>query len=48
MKYLKDFETVAAFEAAQATLDTPNVSLIEATMGINYIPSSSTPVAPVE
>lgn len=38
MKYIKDFETVAAFEAAQATLDRPNVSLIEATMGVNYLP----------
>lgn len=38
MKHLKKFETVAAFEAAQATLDLPNVSLIEATNGINYLP----------
>ncbi len=38
MKHLKIFGTVAAFEAAQATLDLPNVSLIEATNGINYLP----------
>jgi len=38
MKHLKVFETVAAFEAAESTLDKPNVSLIEATNGINYLP----------
>ena len=38
MKHLKIFETAAAFEAAQATLDRPNVSLIETTMGLNYAP----------
>jgi len=43
MKHLKIFETVAGFQAAQATLDLPNVSLIEATMGVNYLPY----VAPV-
>lgn len=38
MKYITLFDTVADFEAAQATLDKPNVSLIEATQGINYLP----------
>jgi len=38
MKYIKSFETLAGFQAAQATLDLPNVSLIEATMGVNYLP----------
>jgi len=36
MKYIRDFETVAAFQAAQATLDLPNVSLIEENMGVYY------------
>lgn len=43
MKYITLFETATAFEAARATLDLPNVSLIEATNGINYLPY----VAPV-
>ena len=38
MKYITLFDTVADFEAAQATLDKPNVSLIEATQGINFLP----------
>lgn len=38
MKHLKIFETAALFEAARATLDLPNVSLVEATMGVNYLP----------
>ena len=38
MKHIKLFETVAAFETARATLDLPNVSLIEATNGVNYLP----------
>lgn len=38
MKHIKLFETATAFEAARATLDLPNVSLIEATNGINYLP----------
>ena len=43
MKYITLFETATAFEAARATLDLPNVSLIEATNGINYLPYVSTP-----
>ena len=43
MKHIKLFETATAFEAARATLDLPNVSLIEATNGINYLPYVSTP-----
>lgn len=42
MKYLKVFETTAAFEAVESTLDKPNVSLIEATNGINYLPYIAT------
>jgi len=38
MKYIKLFETASAFESARATLDLPNVSLIEATNGLNYLP----------
>ena len=41
--HLKKFETLAGFQSAQSTLDKPNVSLIEATMGVNYLPY----VAPV-
>ena len=43
MKYIRSFETLAGFQAAEAILDRPNVSLIEATMGLNYLPY----VAPV-
>ena len=43
MKHIKLFETVTAFETARATLDLPNVSLIEATNGVNYLPYVSTP-----
>lgn len=47
MKHLKVFETTAAFETVRATLDTPNVSLIEATSKINYLPyMASAPVDP--
>lgn len=42
MKHIKKFETIAAFETARATLDLPNVSLIEATMGVNYLPYDPT------
>lgn len=38
MKHIKLFETVAAFDAVRTTLDLPNVSLIEATNGVNYLP----------
>ena len=38
MKHIKLFETVAAFETARTTLDLPNVSLIEATNRVNYLP----------
>jgi hypothetical protein len=43
MKHIKLFETATAFETARATLDLPNVSLIEATNELNYLPY----VAPV-
>ena len=46
MKHIKLFETVAAFETARATLDLPNVSLIEATNVLNYLPYVE-PVTPV-
>ena len=38
MKYITLFDTVADFEAAQAALDKPNVSLVEATQNISYLP----------
>jgi len=38
MKHLKLFETNALFEAARATLDLPNVSLIEEDFGIQFLP----------
>ena len=38
MKYITLFDTVADFEAAQATLDLPNVSLIEENMSMSYNP----------
>ncbi len=41
---LKKFETVAAFEAVRQILDLPNISLIKATNGINYLPY----VAPID
>ena len=43
MKYIKLFETTAAFESARATLDLPNVSLTENDMDVHYLPY----VAPV-
>ena len=43
MKYIKLFETAAAFEDARATLDLPNVSLTENDMDVHYLPY----VAPV-
>ena len=43
MKHITLFETLAGFQAAQATLDRPNVSLIEATMGVNYLPYVAPP-----
>jgi len=43
MKYIKLFETAAAFESARATLDLPNVSLTENDMDVHYLPY----VAPV-
>jgi len=38
MKYIKLFETAAAFESARATLDLPNVSLSENDMNVHYLP----------
>lgn len=38
MKYITLFNTTADFEAAQSTLDKPNVSLVEATQNISYLP----------
>lgn len=38
MKYITLFDTTAEFEAAQSTLDKPNVSLVEATQNISYLP----------
>ena len=38
MKHIKKFETVAAFEAVQATLDKPNVSYVTEIGGVNYLP----------
>ena len=38
MKYLKEFNTVAEYEAAKDGLITPNVSLITETMGVAYKP----------
>ena len=43
-KYLKKFETQAAYEAAQPNLILPNVSLIVETNGVAYNPSSPTPL----
>jgi hypothetical protein len=40
--HLKKFETLAGFQSAQATLDKPNVSLIEATNGLGYLPAPKT------
>lgn len=38
MKYVTLFNTTAEFEAAQSTLDKPNVSLVEDTQNISYLP----------
>ena len=38
MKYITLFDTTAEFEAAQSTLDKPNVSLVEDTQNISYLP----------
>jgi hypothetical protein len=38
MRYITLFDTTAEFEAAQSTLDKPNVSLVEATQNISYLP----------
>jgi hypothetical protein len=38
MKYTTLFETTAEFNAAQPTLDTPNVSLVEETMEVSFMP----------
>ena len=38
MKYITNFETQAAYDAAKDNLITPNVSYIEATNGVAYKP----------
>ena len=43
-KYLKKFETQAAYEAAYPNLILPNVSLIAETNGVVYNPSAPTPI----
>ena len=45
-KYLKKFETQAAYEAAHSGLILPNVSLITETNGVAYNPSSPVPPTP--
>ena len=44
--YLKEFETQAAYEAAQSGLILPNVSLITDNNTINYNPSTPVPPTP--
>ena len=46
MKYLKEFATQAAYEAAKDGLITPNVSLITETNGVAYKPYVPTPPTP--
>lgn len=45
-KYLKKFETTAAYNAAKPNLILPNVSLITETNGVAYNPSSPVPPTP--
>jgi len=42
-KFITKFETMAAYEAAEATLVEPNVSLIKESMSVNYKPYVPTP-----
>lgn len=46
MKYLKQFETTAAYNAAKPNLILPNVSLITENNKVEYNPSSPTPPTP--
>ena len=44
-KYITNFETTAAFEAAESSLATPHVSLTKDDMTVHYIPLPSGPEA---